>query len=1095
MKKLAVTFLWIITALLIFIPVADVFAQDESTRLLREPTISEDHIVFVYANDLWITDRDGGEARRLTSGKGGETQPHFSPDGSKIAFTAQYDGNTDVYVISAEGGQAKRLTWHPGDDKVTGWTPNGEKVLFISGRKGHPTQETTFYTVSLDGELPQKHKIPRAAAGAFSNDGTHIAYQPVSLSDSEWRNYRGGQAKPIWVVNLETNNLQRTPRVNKERHINPIWLDDKVYFLSERDYTMNIWSYDPQTDQSEQQTFHSQFDVKNLDASGETIVYEQGGYIYELNPETGNHKKIEIHVKGDMTQARPRWVDVQPTQLDNASLSPTGERALFQYRGEVISVPKEKGSWRNLTKSSGVANRYPAWSPDGQKVAWFSDKSGEYQLYVSDQKGLEKPRKIDLPEPTFFYEPKWSPDGEYIAYTDTHFRLWYVNTKTGNATHIDTDSYAHPNRTLHPKWSPDSKWIAYSKRLTSQYHVIKVYNVETGKRYQITDGMADSIDPVWDESGKYIYFLSSTDFGLNTGWLDMSSYDMSTTRGLYVAILDDDTESPFLPESDEEPAPENGNDENGNADTADEEPEVTIDPGGIKDRIVAADIPQKNYTGLIKGPEGHVFYEENVPDQPGITLHRYNIEDRKSEAFLSPIQVATVSHDRKNLLYRSGETWGIVSTVGGPQNPGDGKIDVNGIRIRVEPEKEWHQIFREGWRFQRDFLYVDNVHGAPWQKIYDWYSPWVDHIHHRSDLSYLIDILGGEVSVGHSFNFGGDYPEVDEVSIGLLGADLERANGRYRINKIYTDENWNPDLHAPLAQPGIDIQEGDYILAVNGQELEAPTNPFSLFEGTADRNTILTINDEPSMEGAKEVSVKPIANEGELRTRNWVESNRRKVDEMSDGRLAYVWLPNTAQAGYNAFNRYYFAQQHKDGIVVDERNNGGGSAADYMIDVMDRELLGYFNSKTGDKFPPFTTPMAGLWGPKVMVINESAGSGGDLLPYMFRQKEIGPLIGTRTWGGLVGIWDTPQFIDGGGMTAPRGGFFNTEGEWDVEGEGVSPDIQVIQRPNSIIEGNDPQLQRAVKEALNLLENQNVELEKEPEPPVLWKRAEETEGWN
>ncbi|WP_441000536.1 S41 family peptidase [Fodinibius sp. SL11] len=1093
MKSTMRTLFGVTIILILGLPFSDLFAQN--TRLLREPTVSENHIVFVYANDLWITSRNGGEARRLTSGAGSETHPHFSPDGSKIAFTAQYDGNTDVYVISAEGGQAKRLTWHPNEDRVTGWTPDSEQVLFISGRKGHPTQLSTFYTVSLEGELPEKHKIPRAAAGEISDDGSYIAYQPVSLSDAEWRNYRGGQAKPIWVVNLNTDELQQTPRANKERHINPIWLDNKVYFLSERDYTMNIWSYNPATGQSEQQTFHSQFDVKNLDSGGGVIVYEQGGYIYQLDPSTGNHKQIEIHVKGDMTQARPRWTDARPAELDNASLSPTGERALFQYRGEVISVPKEKGSWRNLTQSSGAANRYPIWSPDGQKVAWFSDQSGEYQLYISDQKGLEEPRKIDLPEPTFFFEPKWSPNGNYIAYTDTHFRLWYVNTNTGNATHIDTDGYAHPNRTMHPNWSPDSQWITYSKRLPSQYHVIKVYNVETGERYQITDGMADSIDPVWDKSGKYIYFLSSTDFGLNTGWLDMSSYDMSTTRGLYVAILDKETPSPFLPESNEEPIQEKDKKKNGDPNTEDEESAVTIDPEGIKDRIVSANIPRKNYTDLIKGPKDHVFYEENVPDQPGITLHRYNVKDRKSEEFLSPIQGATVSQDRQNLLYRSGETWGIVSTIGGQQKPGDGEIDVNGIRIRVEPEKEWHQIFREGWRYQRDFLYVDNVHGAPWQTIYDWYRPWVDHIRHRSDLSYLIDILGGEVSVGHSFNFGGDYPEVDEVSIGLLGADLEEANGRYRIKKIYTDENWNPDLHAPLAQPGIDVQEGNYLLAVNGKELQPPANPFSLLEGTADRNTILTINDEPTIEGAHTVTVTPVPNESELRTRAWLERNRQKVEEMSNGKLAYVWLPNTSQAGYEAFNRYYFAQQHKDGVVVDERNNGGGSAADYMIDVMNRELLGYFNNKTGDNFPPFTTPMAGLWGPKVMIINESAGSGGDLLPFMFRKKNIGPLVGTRTWGGLVGIWDVPPFIDGGMMTAPRGGFFNTEGKWDVEGKGVSPDIEVFQKPKAVINGNDPQLQRSVEKALELLDENDVTLKKEPPPPSLWKRAEKTEGWN
>jgi len=1088
MKKLKHPLFWGLIALILSIPLSNLFAQDQGTRLLREPTVSQNHIVFVYANDLWITSRDGGDARRLTSGEGGETDPHFSPDGSKVAFTAQYDGNSDVYVVSAEGGQPKRLTWHGDSDEVTGWTPDGQKVLFISGRKGVPTKSSTFYTVSLDGELPQKHKIPRAAAGELSDDGSHIAYQPVSFWDPEWRNYRGGQAKPIWVVDLETNELKISPRANRERHIDPVWLNDTVYFLSERDYTMNIWSYNPETGESEQQTFHSQFDVKSLDSGDDIIVYEQGGYLYELDPSTGEHEQIEINVRGDMTWARPRWVEAPSTSLSNAALSPTGQRALFQYRGEVLTVPKEKGSWRNLTKSSGVANRYPIWSPDGQKVAWFSDKSGEYQLYISDQKGLENPKKIELPEPTFFFEPAWSPDGKYIAYTDTDYKLWYVNTQTGETTHVDTDGYAHPERTLNPKWSPDSQWITYAKRLPSHYHVIKVHNVNTGETYQITDGMADSIDPVWDESGKYIYFLASTDFGLNTGWLDMSSYDMSTTRGLYMVLLDNDTPSPFLPESNEEPAA-NEDKQDDKAAESKETPAVTIDTEGITDRIVSADIPEQNYTNLVSGPENHVFYQE------GGTLHRYNVEKEESVEFLSPVQETAVSQDRKNLLYRSGETWGIVSTVGGPQKPGDGQLDVSDLQVRVDPQKEWAQIFKEGWRFQRDFLYVDNEHGAPWQKIYDWYRPWVDHVRHRSDMSYLIDILGGEISVGHSYTYGGDYPDIEEVSIGLLGADLEKANGHYRIKKIYTDEDWNPGLHAPLAQPGIDVEEGDYILAVNGKKLEAPTNPFSLFEGTADRNTILTVNDAPTMDGAKTVSVVPVEDESELRLRGWVESNRRKVEEMSNGKLAYVWLPNTGNGGFNAFNRYYFAQQNKDGVVIDERNNGGGSAADYMIDVMNRELLGYFNSKAGENFPPFTTPMAGIWGPKVMVINERAGSGGDLLPYMFRKKEIGPLVGTRTWGGLVGTWDTPQFIDGGGMIAPRGGFYNTSGSWDVEGEGISPDIAVMQRPSEVIAGNDPQLKRAVQEAQRLLKSQDVELKKEPAPPVKWKRADETEGWN
>ncbi len=1065
----------------------EALAQDRGTRLVREPTVSQDHLVFVYANDLWITDREGGDARRLTSHVGGESSPHFSPDGSMIAFTAEYEGNTDVYVIPAEGGEATRLTWHGGSDQVTGWTPDGESVLFVSGREGHPTESTTFYQVSLEGGMPQALEIPRAAAGEISPDGERVAYQPVAFWDPEWRNYRGGQAKPIWIVDRDDHTLETTPRANRERHTDPVWLGGEVYFLSERDFTNNVWSYDPDTDELQQRTFHSQFDVKHLDAGDGIIVYENGGYLYELDPQTGSHEQIVINVKGDMTWARPRYVEASAFDLDNPAISPTGQRAAFQHRGEIVTVPREHGSFRNLSESSGAADRYPVWSPDGQTVAWFSDASGEYQLYLAGQRGMDEPRAVELPEPSFFFQPTWSPDGDHIAYTDTHYRLWYVDVESGEATHVDTDGYADPTRSMNPVWSPDGQWIAYAKRLESQYRVIKVHNVESGETHQLTDGMADAIDPVWDENGKYLYFLASTDFGLNTGWLDMSSYERSTTYGLYIALLAEDTPSPFLPQSDEEPAEEQTSDEE--TDEQEDGEEVVIDPENIMDRIVAVDIPESEYSGLVSGPENHVFYQE------GSSLMRYSVEERESIDFLSGAQDVVVSHDRGSLLYRSGGTWGIVSTSGGPKESGDGALDIDDIQVRVNPKQEYEQIFTEGWRFQRDFLYVDNEHGAPWQQIYEWYRPWVDHVRHRSDMNYLIDILGGEISVGHSYTGGGDFPDVEDVDVGYLGANLEAANGRYRFARIFTGEDWNPGLEAPLAAPGVDVQEGDYLLAINGESLDTSQNPFELLEGTDGRNTILTVNDSPDMEGARNVEVVPVGSESQLRTMAWVESNRRKVEEMSDGRLAYVWLPNTGNGGYSYFNRYYFAQQHKDGVVIDERNNGGGSAADYMIDVMDRELMGYFNSKAGDKYPPFTTPMAGLWGPKVMVINERAGSGGDLLPYMFRDQEIGPLVGTRTWGGLVGTWDTPSFIDGGGMVAPRGGFIDADGEWAVEGEGVAPDIAVRQDPAQVISGGDPQLERAVQEALRLLETQNVELMKEPPPPVIWRRADETEGWN
>lgn len=1056
------------------------------TLLLREPTVSQESIVFVYANDLWIVGRDGGDARRLTSNEGAESLPSFSPDGRSIAFTAQYDGNTDVYLVPAEGGQPRRLTWHPGADLVAGWTPDGEYVVFTSGRESVPTRESKFYKIHKDGGMPEALPIPRAVSGEISPDGKYIAYQEVGFVDAEWRNYRAGQANPIWIVDLEDFSLVATPQANHERHMKPIWLGQKVYFISERDYAANIWSFDPATQALRQETYHSDFDVKNLDSGGGVIVYEQGARLHLFNPATSEIRTLEIDVRGDFHWARARWQDVRPNALQNASLSPTGQRALFEYRGEVFTVPKEKGDWRNITGSPGAADRFPVWSPDGQQIAWFSDANGEYQLMIGDQEGRGKPRVIALPEPTFFFRPAWSPDGKYIAYTDTHYNLWYVDVNTGQARKVDTERYAHPNRSLNPVWSPDSKWLAYARLLDNQFKAIFVYNIETGQRIQVTDGMADAITPVWDAEGRCLYFLASTNYGLSTGWLDMSSYNNPVTRALYLVVLSKEGVSPLLPQSDEEQANQEG-------EKKEEKPEngvtVSIDADGLQQRIIAVDVPARNYVGLIEGPANYLFYAESVEGQQGLTLHRYNFKDRKSESWLTPVTEASVSNDRKQLLYRSGNAWGIVGTAEGPKKPGDGKLEaLAGMKMRVEPMDEWQQMFKEGWRLQRDFLYVDNVHGAPWNEVYEWYRPWVDHVRHRSDLNYVIDIMGGEVAVGHSYTGGGDMPEVEQVPVGLLGADYEIENGQYRFQKIYNGENWNPGLQAPLAQPGMLVKEGDYLLAVNGVPVDVSQNLYKYFENTSGKQVKLRVSSSPSGQGSREVTVVPVPNEGQLRLMDWVEGNRRKVDELSGGQLAYVYVPNTSGAGFTFFNRYYFAQQDKRGAIIDERNNGGGSAADYMVDIMARKLHGYFNSKAGDR-RPFTTPMAGLWGPKVMIINERAGSGGDLLPYMFRKMEIGPMVGTTTWGGLVGIWDTPSFIDGGRMMAPRGGFFDTDGNWAVEAEGVAPDIRVLQVPSSVIEGRDPQLERAVQEALRLLETENIELKPEPAPPFRYRRPE------
>ncbi|TFH34235.1 MAG: protease, partial [Bacteroidia bacterium] len=595
-----------------------------------------------------------------------------------------------------------------------------------------------------------------------------------------------------------------------------------------------------------------------------------------------------------------------------------------------------------------------------------------------------------------------------------------------------------------------------------------------------------------------------TNFGLGTGWLDMSSYDVVTTRSLYLILLGSDTASPFLPVSDEEEAVENkpatvkeSNGEDKKKKSKEPEPadeskaekvNVVIDMNNIESRIIATSLPDANYLDLIPGPADNIFVAEMKPGARSITLGKYSVKDNESKAFIESMDNAVVSADRKKILYKSGSNWNIVDTKAASVKNGDGKIDLSGLSVRISPMEEWQQIYREGWRYQRDFLYVDNTHGAPWNEVFEWYKPWVKHVRHRSEMSYIIDILGGEIAVGHSYTSGGDFPTVESVPVGLLGADFEKLNGKFKITRIYSGESWNPQLAGPLSVPGMNINEGDYLISVDGREIKDTDNLYSFFQGTAGMNINVAFSSSADGTDLKKIIVKTVSNENQLRTAYWVEKNRALVDKLSGGKLAYVWLPNTGRGGYDYFNRYYFAQQDRAGAIIDERNNGGGSAADYIVDILSRDLIGYFNSKAGEK-RPFTTPMSGIWGPKVMIINERAGSGGDLMPYLFKEMGVGPLVGTLTWGGLVGTWDTPPFIDGGRMVAPRGGFFDRDGNWAIEGEGVAPDFEVMQDPALEAAGRDPQLEKAIEVALKLLETEGIELKKEPPPPVRWKRPE------
>lgn len=1068
---------------------AEVMAQ--GTMLLRQPTLSDKEVVFVYANDLWKASLQGGDAIRLTTNVGYEFSPHFSADGQWVAFTAEYDGNSDVYIIPASGGSPKRLTYHPVDDVVQGWTPEGE-ILFRSSRMSKPTMTSQLYTVATEGGLPEPLAIPRGAYGEISGDGKHIAYTPITSWDPEWRNYRGGQAMPIWIVDLQNYELTTTPQKDKERHLDPVWVGKKVYYLSERDYASNIWSYDMASGTEEQVTFHKKFDVKSLDAAGNMIVYEQGGYLHLLNTADKKSEQLAINVKGDLSFGRERWEDVTANNVSHPNISPNGMRAIFEHRGEIFTFPKEEGSWRNITQTSGVADRYPIWSPKGDKIAWFSDASGEYQLVVANQYG-ENQKSYTLKNPTFYFKPDWSPNGDYIAYTDTDYNIWFINLISGEVKKVDTDRYAHPNRTMNPVWSPDSRFLAYEKQLDSHFKAIFIYDTQSGASQQVTEGTADAISPVWDVAGEYLYFLASTDYGLKSGWLDMSSYDPSVNRSLYALVLSASGKAPNLPKTDEEGQDQK---EEENLDKKKDKKEkeeakqqttkpVKIDFEGIQTRVVALKLPSRDYQFLRAGTEKQIFIAEVIPNQQGLKVHKYDVQKEEAKDFQEEVNEMVVSSNGQFTLLNAKSGWMTTNTKDNPKT--DDKLQV-AAKVKVNPSEEYAQIFKEGWRYMRDFLYVDNVHGAPWDKVYSWYQPWLKHVHHRTDLNYLVDILSGEVAIGHSYVSGGDMPEVERVPVGLLGADFSAENGFYKIDKIYNGEQWNPEIQSPLGIPGINVKEGDYIVAINGAPLKAPQNIYELLAQTANRTINISVNNTPALTGARKVTVVPVSSEYQLRYIDWVEENRKKVDQLSGGKLAYVYIPNTGGGGFTSFNKYYFSQQDKKGVILDERNNGGGSAADYMIDIMAREPFGYFNSKANDN-RPWTTPIAGIWGPKVMIINERAGSGGDLLPYMFKAKGLGPLVGTRTWGGLVGTWDTPSFIDGGRMVAPRGGFYDTDGEWAVEGEGIAPDIEVIQAPKLVVEGKDPQLERAVEEAMKLLKTQEFQMKPEPKAPVRWKRPE------
>ncbi len=1079
-------------------------ADPKTPLLLQDPTMSATQIAFVYGGNIWVVARQGGEARRLVTGTDLESNPVFSPDGSMIAYGGNYDGNVDVYVVPSSGGNPTRLTYHPEPDIPVGWTPDGKNVLFRSHRASTNDPDKLF-TVPVTGGFPTELPLDMAETGSYSPDGTHIAYVPIFQWEPDWKMYRGGQTTPVWIADLSDSSIVKVPRENSNDN-NPIWIGKTVYFLSDREGPSTLYAYDTDSHKVARVIENKNgFDISSASASHGQIIYSQFGVLHIFDPATRSDKEVSVTVPGDMPQLLPHWVKVGKDVV-HASISPSGARAVFEAHGDIFTVPAEKGDARDITGTTGVAERDPSWSPDGQWIAYFSDASGEYELHVRDQKGLQPPKVIKLGDPpTFYYSPVWSPDSKKIAYTDKRLNLWFVDIDKPTPVKVDTNFSEEAENDFAQAWSPDSKWIVYTKLLPSYLHTIFVYSLDSAKSTQITDGMSDCQSPQFDAGGKYVYFSASTNTGLSAAGFDMTSDQHPVTSDIYVVVLRKDLPSPIPPESDDEKSPEaktaasdsstdtsadksadktsqKSSDQSGEKASAKsdeksekpkEPPKVTIDFENILQRILTLPIPAANYVSVSAGKEGELFVVEapvvvhdgqNGP--PQLTVSKFDMKTRKTDKIVSGVSSFALSHSGEKMLYKQGDSW-FINDSAKPPEPGKGMLKTADLEVRVVPRDEWKQMYHEVWRIERDFFYDSHYHGLDLASAEKDFSVYVPGIASRDDLSYLFREMLSYMSVGHMFVGGGEEPETPHVSVGLLGADYTIENGRYRFQKIYSGENWNPALQAPLTQPGVNVKPGEYLLAVDGQNLTGSDEIYKLFQETAGKQVVLKVGPNPDGKDSRDVTVVPVANEDALRNLDWIEANRRKVDELSGGKLAYIYIPDTAQGGYRNFNRYFFAQVGKQGAILDERFNHGGQIADYIIDYLRREPMNIVTAREGARL---TDPALAIYGPKVMIINQFAGSGGDEMPWLFRNAKIGELVGVRTWGGLIGIGGYPVLLDGGGVTAPRLAIANLHGEYDVENHGVPPDIEVVQDPKLVREGHDPQLERAVAEAMQQLKD-------------------------
>ncbi|MGC9157373.1 MAG: S41 family peptidase [Terracidiphilus sp.] len=1089
-----------------------------ATRLLRFPDIHGSQIVFSYAGDLWLTSTAGGTARRMTTSPGLEIFPHFSPDGKWIAFTGQYDGNFNVYVIPASGGQPRQLTFVPDigpvpermgpNNEVIAWTPDSKRIVFLSRRSSYNSWFGQLWSVSVDGGLPTRLAIDRGGLLAFNADGSEMVYNRIFRNFRTWKKYTGGMAQKLSLWNFKTHQYEQLTS-DKWTDTYPMWNGgDTVYFVSDRgpDHRLNLYSLDLKSRDVRQLTHFTDFDVEWPSLNGNQIVFQYGGWLYLYDIQTGKSRQLEIQAAGDFDQARKHW-DATAKLIDSYSLSPDGQRAAFTARGQVYTVPAEHGSARDLTTEPGIRRESVAWSPDGRWVAYVSDRTGEQAIYIRPQNGLGPAQQITAGGTEFLMQPVWSPDSSKLAWADSSCNLYYIGVDSKKPVLIDHSKYAEITNYA---WSPDSKWVTYDKTLENMYSVIELYSLADNKVTPATTDFYSSFDPVFDPAGKYLYFLSLRTFNEVLGTFDDMEFANPQAAKVYAITLRADEPSPFAPESDEvkvtapagaaapvasaqSPAAKSAG--TGAAGAKKEEKTAEkipfrIDLGGIESRIVVFPMPPGNL-GNLAASEDRVYYS-SLPTQ-GLTgplpalkaeIHVFDMKKRKDTVLLAGASAFVVSFDGKKLLYQAPHhQYGILDTApaASPHHAGDGALNLTGLRADIDPRAEWKQMFDEAWRQERTYFYNKDMNGFDWPALRVKYEALLPYVQDRYDLNYLIGEMFGELSESHMYVGGGDFPDLHPVNVGMLGVDfaLDASSGRYQFARILAGDNWDSELRSPLTEPGVDVHAGDYLLAVNGSQLKAPENPYALFVDTAGQNVTLTVNSKPTLQGAREVVVKPLDNEYSLHEMDWIRSNREKVDRLSGGKIGYVYLPDMEGVGLNEFVRQYFPQIRKQGIIFDVRYNGGGFVDQIVLERLRRILAGMQEARN---WAPNTIPDNVFNGYMACVTNHYAASDGDIFTYYFKWYKLGPVVGTRTWGGVRGIRGYIPLLDGGYITRSEFALYSNDSQWIVENHGVEPDIIVEDTPDKLAAGQDPQLDKAVDLLLQQIKAHPKTLP--PPPPGL-----------